>query len=181
MCREGEWFDSEREERMEGSTPATEVVIASVPKANRQEVKDALEAAENAQPKWEDLAPLERASFLFKTAKLIRRNKERLARLLTSEQGKPLFEARGEIDGAASNFEYYGEFARRIEGDVLPSDNPRQTVMILRLPIAVVASVTPWNFSSATVAWKLVPSLSTRNTFVTKPADNPPLSTIALV
>src|SRR5438093_11974590 len=104
---DGEWVDSRKEETIDVVNPTTERVIASVPKANREQAKAALEAAENAQPKWEDLAPLQRAAFLFKTALLIRRDKERLARLLTSEQGKPLFEARGEIDGAASNFEYY--------------------------------------------------------------------------
>src|SRR2546428_13319720 len=139
MFIDGEWVDSRKEETIEVVNPATERVIASVPKASREQAKAALEAAEDAQPKWEDLAPLQRASFLFKTAQLIRRDKERLARLLTSEQGKPLFEARAEIEGAASNFEDYAEFARRIEGDVLPSDNPHQTVMILRLPIGVVA------------------------------------------
>ena len=177
----GEWVDPKREEVIDVINPATESVIASVPKASREETKAALEAAQKAQPRWEDLAPLQRASFLFKTAQLIRRDKERLARLLTSEQGKPLFEARGEIDGAASNFEYYAEFARRIEGDVLPSDNPRQTVMILKLPIGVVASITPWNFPSATVARKLAPALITGNTVVTKPSSNTPLSTIEMV
>lgn len=181
MFIDGEWVDSKREETIDVVNPATESVIASVPKASREETKAALEAAQKAQPKWEDLAPLSRASFLFKTAELIRRDQERLARLLTSEQGKPLFESRGEIDGAASNFEYYAEFARRIEGDVLPSDNPRQTVMILKLPIGVVASITPWNFPSATVARKLAPALITGNTVVTKPSSNTPLSTIEMV
>src|SRR5947209_8538 len=181
MFIDGEWVDSKREEMIEVVNPATERVIASVPKASREQAKAALEAAEAAQPRWEDLAPLQRAAFLFKTAQLIRRDKERLSRLLTSEQGKPLFEARGEIDGAASNFEYYAEFARRIEGDVLPSDNPHQTVMILRLPIGVVASITPWNFPSATVARKLAPALITGNTVVTKPSSNTPLSTIEMV
>src|SRR2546427_2882539 len=181
MFIDGEWVDSKKEETIDVVNPATERVIASVPKANREQAKAALQAAQDAQPKWEDLAPLQRAAFLFKTAQLIRRDKERLARLLTSEQGKPLFEARGEIDGAASNFEYYAEFARRIEGDVLPSDNPRQTVMILRLPIGVVASITPWNFPSATVASKLAPALITGNTVVTKPSSNTPLSTIEMV
>src|SRR5437899_7717046 len=105
MLIDGEWVDSKREETIDVVNPATERVIASVPKASREQAKAALEAAEGAQPKWEDLAPLQRAAFLFKTAQLIRRDKESLARLLTSEQGKPLFEARGEIDGAASNFE----------------------------------------------------------------------------
>jgi lactaldehyde dehydrogenase / glycolaldehyde dehydrogenase len=177
----GEWAGSDREERINVVNPATERVIATVPKASREQTKEALEIAEHAQPEWENLSPLARASFLVKTAQLIRRDKERLARVLTTEQGKPLFEARSEIDGAASNFEYYAEFARRIEGDVLPSDNPRQTIMILRLPIGVVASITPWNFPSATVARKLAPALITGNTVVTKPSSNTPLSTIEMV
>src|SRR5438067_5801370 len=181
MFINGDWVDSESEEKINIVNPATEKVIASVPKGSREQAKTALEAAEEAQPKWEDLAPLRRAAFLFKTAHLIRRDKERLARLLTSEQGKPLFEARGEIDGAASNFEYYAEFARRIEGDVLPSENPRQSIMILKLPIGVVASITPWNFPSATVARKLAPALITGNTVVTKPSSNTPLSTLEMV
>lgn len=181
MFIDGEWVDSKGGETIDVVNPATETVIAYVPKASREEAKTALEAAQKAQPNWEDLAPLQRASFLFKTAQLIRRDRERLARLLTSEQGKPLFEARGEIDGAASNFEYYAEFARRIEGNVLPSDNPRQMVMILKLPIGVVASITPWNFPSATVARKLAPALITGNTVVSKPSSNTPLSTIEMV
>src|SRR5919108_1571547 len=181
MYINGEWVGSDKEERIQVVNPATERVIASVPKASREQTKMALEAAEEAQPKWEDLAPLERGSLLLKTAQLIRRNKERLAKILTSEQGKPLFEARSEIEGAAANFEYYHGFARRIEGDVLPSDNPRQTIMILKLPIGVVASITPWNFPSATVARKLAPALITGNTVVTKPSSNTPLSTIEMV
>ncbi len=181
MFVNGEWIDSESEDSSKVVNPATERVIASIPKASREEVKAALEAAEDAQPKWEDLSPLKRASLMFKTAQLIRRDKERLARILTSEEGKPLFEARAEIEGAAQNFEYYAEFARRIEGDVLPSDNPRQSIMILKLPIGVVASITPWNFPSATVARKLAPALITGNSVVTKPSSNTPLSSIEMV
>jgi len=181
MFINGDWVDSESEEKINIVNPATEKVIASVPKASREQTKSALEAAEEAQPEWEDLAPVRRASFLHQTAQLIRRDKERLARILTSEQGKPLFEARGEIDGAASNFDYYAEFARRIEGDLLPSENPRQSIMILKLPIGVVASITPWNFPSATVARKLAPALITGNTVVTKPSSNTPLSTLEMV
>ena len=180
MFIDGRWVGSDSEEKIDVINPATERVIASVPQGTREQAKSALEAAELAQPGWEDLAPVQRASFLFKTAQLIRRDKERLARILTSEQGKPLFEARGEIEGAASNFEYYAEFARRIEGDVLPSENPRQSILILKLPIGVVSSITPWNFPSATVARKLAPALITGNTVVTKPSSNTPLSTIEM-
>ncbi len=181
MYVNGEWIDSKSEGSIRIVNPATEKVIASVPRASREETKAALESAEDAQPKWEDLSPLKRASFLFKTGELMRRDNERLARVLTSEQGKPLFEARAEIEGAAQNFEYYAEFARRIEGDVLPSDNPRQSIMILKLPIGVVVSITPWNFPSATVARKLAPALITGNAVVTKPSSNTPLSSIEMV
>jgi acyl-CoA reductase-like NAD-dependent aldehyde dehydrogenase len=181
MYIDGEWVGAEDEQTIDVVNPATEQVFAAVPKATKSDVKRALEAAEKAQRKWEDLAPLERAKFLFKIADLIRRDKERLARILTEEQGKPIFEARSEIDGAAANFEYYAEYARRIQGDVLPSDFPKQTIMILKLPIGVVASITPWNFPSATVARKLAPALITGNAVVTKPSSNTPLSSIELV
>jgi lactaldehyde dehydrogenase/glycolaldehyde dehydrogenase len=177
----GEWTDSESGETQKVINPANDQVIATVPKGSRHDASRALETAARAQQAWEDLAPIKRASYLVKVAELIRRDKERLARVLTSEQGKPLYESRLEVEGAAQNFEYYAEFARRIEGDILPSDFPRQTVMILKLPIGVVASITPWNFPSATVARKLAPALITGNAVVTKPSSNTPLSTVELV
>src|SRR6266487_5531905 len=181
MYIDGEWVHSKTEEKINVANPATERVVGRVPRANREEVKEALEAARDAQPKWEDMPPIKRASFLFKIAQLIRRDKERLAETLTAEQGKPLFESRLEIEGSAQNFEYYAEYARRIQGDILPSDNVGQSIMILKLPLGVVASITPWNFPSATVARKLAPALITGNTVVTKPSSNTPLSTIEMV
>ncbi len=136
MYIDGEWVHTKTGEKIDVVNPTTERVIGRVPRANREEVKEALEAARDAQPKWEDTSPIKRASFLFKIAQLIRRDKERLAEVLTAEQGKPLFESRLEIEGSAENFEYYAEYARRIQGDVLPSDNPRQSIMILKLPLA---------------------------------------------
>jgi acyl-CoA reductase-like NAD-dependent aldehyde dehydrogenase len=181
MYIDGEWIASNTQETIEVVNPASEQTIATVPKASRDEVKEALEAAEKAQPAWEDLSPLQRSKYMFKIAELIQRDRERLAAILTAEEGKPLYESRLEVDGSAENFRYYAEFARRLEGDVLPSDYPRQTVMILRLPIGVVASITPWNFPSATVARKLAPALITGNALVTKPSSNTPLSSIELV
>jgi D-glyceraldehyde dehydrogenase (NADP+) len=180
MYVNGEWVLSKTGESLDVVNPATERVIGRVPQGSRGEVKEALDAAREAQPKWEDTPPVQRASFLFKIAQLIRRDKERLAQVLTSEQGKPLFESRLEIEGSAQNFEYYAEYARRIQGDVLPSDNPKQTIMILKLPLGVIASITPWNFPSATVARKLAPALITGNTVVTKPSSNTPLSTLEI-
>ncbi len=128
MYIDGEWVHSKTEEKINVANPATERVVGRVPRANREEVKEALEAARDAQPKWEDTPPIKRASFLFKIAQLIRRDKERLAETLTAEQGKPLFESRLEIEGSAQNFEYYAEYARRIQGDILPSDNVGQSI-----------------------------------------------------
>lgn len=178
---DGEWVDSDSGETIDVVNPSTGRKFASVQKGSRRDVKRAIDAAERAQRKWEDLAPLERAKFLVKIAELMKRDKERLAKILTSEQGKPLYESRLEIDGAIGNFEYYAEFARRIEGDVLPSDYPKQTIMILRLPIGVVGAITPWNFPSATVARKLAPALIAGNAVVAKPSSNTPLSTVAMV
>ena len=177
----GRWEDGVAHQSMSVVNPANERVVATVARGNREDAKRALEAAAKVQPRWEEMPPIKRASYLLKVAALVRKNRERLARILTLEQGKPLFESRLEVDGSAAHFEYFAEFARRIEGDVLPSDFPRQSVMILKLPIGVVASITPWNFPSATAARKLAPALITGNAVVTKPSSNTPLSSIEMV
>ncbi len=178
---DGEWVKGSREETIDVINPATEQAFAKVTRGSREDAKRALDSAADAQRGWEKLPPLERAAYLEKMAELIRAKSEELAKVLTSEQGKPLFEARLEVEGAAAHFDYYADFARRIEGDVLPSDNPAQIVMILRLPIGVVAAITPWNFPSAMVARKLAPALVTGNTVVVKPSSNTPLSAIEIV
>ena len=175
------WVRGSGEGAIEVLNPATEGIIATVPKGTREDAKSALDSAARAQKGWEGLTPLKRASFMLKVAQLIREKREELASVLTAEQGKPLYESRLEVDGSAAHFEYFAEFARRIEGDVLPSDNPGQTVMILRLPIGVVAAITPWNFPSAMVARKLAPALITGNSVVVKPSSNTPLSAIEMV
>ena len=181
MYIDGEWVHGSREETIDVVSPTTEQVFATVPRGSRDDAKRAVDAAADAQRGWERLTPLERASYMKTIAELIRDKREDLAKVLTSEQGKPLFEARLEVEGSAAHFEYYAEFARRVEGDILPSDNPRQTVMILRLPLGVVAAITPWNFPSAMVARKLAPALITGNTVVVKPSSNTPLSAIEIV
>jgi len=181
MFIDGEWVEGTGRETIDIINPATENVIASVPKGKREDAKRALDAAQSAQKGWGELPPLKRASFMVRIAELIREKREELAAVLTSEEGKPLFESRLEIDGSAAHFEYFAEFARRIEGDVLPSDNPNQTIMMLRLPIGVVAAITPWNFPSSMVARKLAPALITGNAIVLKPSSNTPLSALEMV
>jgi acyl-CoA reductase-like NAD-dependent aldehyde dehydrogenase len=181
MLIDGGWVDGADGETISVVSPASESVIATVPKGTREDARKALDSAQRAQPGWAELPPLQRATYMMKTAQLIRENRERLACVLTSEQGKPLFESRLEVDGSAAHFEYFAEFARRIEGDVLPSDNPKQTVMILKLPIGVVAAITPWNFPSVMVARKIAPALITGNAVVLKPSSNTPLSAMEIV
>lgn len=180
MYINGEWVQSSSEETFNVINPATETGIAEVPLGTVDDAKRALEAAQEAQEGWEDLAPIERAKFLNRMADLVEENREHLAQIVTSEQGKPIYEARLEIGSTAENFRYYAEFARRIEGDILPSDNRRQSVLILRLPLGVVAAITPWNFPSATVARKIAPALITGNTIVVKPSSYTPLSAIEM-
>jgi acyl-CoA reductase-like NAD-dependent aldehyde dehydrogenase len=177
----GEWKKSKSDDWIEVQNPATEEVIARVPKGTKEDAKDALDAASDAQPAWEDLSPLQRSEYLFKIADLITEDRERLAKILTLEEGKPLFESRFEIDGAAADFRYYAGYARRLTGDALPSDFPKQSISILKLPIGVVVSITPWNFPSSTVARKLAPALIAGNTVVTKPSSNTPLSTVEII
>ena len=174
-------MDGSGRETMDVVNPTSENAIETVPRGTREDARAALDSAQQAQPGWAELPPLQRAAYMIKIAHLIRENREKLASILTSEQGKPLFESRLEVDGSAAHFEYFAEFARRIEGDVLPSDNPKQTIMILKLPIGVVAAITPWNFPSAMVARKLAPALITGNAVVLKPSSNTPLSAIEMV
>lgn len=177
----GDWVKGSGADTISVINPTTEETIADVSKGTREDAKRALDSAQEAQGAWAETTPLKRASYLLKIAQLVRENREQLAQVLTSEQGKPLYESRLEVDGSAAHFEYFAEFARRIEGDVLPSDNPGQTVLILRLPIGVVAAITPWNFPSAMVARKLAPALITGNTVVLKPSSNTPLSAIEIM
>src|SRR5436309_15007477 len=106
MYIDGEWVHSRTEEKIDVVNPTTERIIGRVPRANREEVKEALEAANDAQPKWEDTPPIKRASFLFKIAQLIRRDEDRLAEAVTAEQGKRVCECRLGIGGSADNFDY---------------------------------------------------------------------------
>jgi D-glyceraldehyde dehydrogenase (NADP+) len=177
----GVWTTGSSQDSIKVVNPATEEVVATVPAATVDDAGAAVDAAEEAFDQWGSLAPLERAKYLFRAADEMDAVKEDLALTITTEQGKPLYEARLEVEGSIENLRYYAEFARRIEGDVLPSDYPNRSVMILRLPLGVVAAITPWNFPSAMVTRKVAPALITGNTVVVKPSSYTPLSAIKIV
>ena len=156
--------------------PATGQVIASVPDSDASDVDRAVAAARAAQPAWERLPAIERANYLRAVANRLREHKPRLARRVAQEQGKVLPLAEVEIDFTANYIDYMAEWARRIEGEILNSDRPGETIYLYRRPIGVVAGILPWNFPFFLIARKVAPALITGNTIVIKASEETPLN-----
>jgi succinate-semialdehyde dehydrogenase / glutarate-semialdehyde dehydrogenase len=160
--------------------PATGDLIARVPNLGAEEAMQAVEAASLAFKLWSRRTAKDRANILRKWFELMLANKDDLALLMTSEQGKPLAEARGEIEYAASFVEFYAEEARRIYGEIIPSHRTDARIMVIRQPIGVIAAITPWNFPAAMITRKVAPALAAGCTAVVKPAPETPLTALAL-
>jgi succinate-semialdehyde dehydrogenase/glutarate-semialdehyde dehydrogenase len=160
--------------------PASGDVIARVPNLGAAEAKEAIAAAEAALPAWRDRLAGERARILKRWFDLILAAQDDLATILTSEQGKPLAEARGEITYAASFIEWFAEEAKRVYGETIPSHRRDARIVVLRQAVGVVAAITPWNFPAAMVTRKLGPALAAGCTVVLKPAPQTPLTAFAL-
>lgn len=158
--------------------PTTGKVLAVLSDANREQASAAVAAACKAQPAWAAISPLERGAIMHRIAALVTEHAEDLARIVVQEQGKPITEARGEISGAAGFFTYYAEFARRIQGEILPSDARGEQIWIQRVPMGVVAAIIPWNYPAALVSRKVAPSMIAGNTIVLKPHEETPLSAL---
>jgi lactaldehyde dehydrogenase/glycolaldehyde dehydrogenase len=176
----GDFVDSTAKEWLEVENPATGAVIASVPNGSEEDADRALVAAERAQPAWEALPPVERGRLLQALARLILENRERLAQVVITEQGKPLGEARGEIEGTALYLTYAAEEARRITGDIIPSDNADEQIWIERVAHGVVVALTAWNYPAALMTRKLGPALIAGNTVVVKSHEGTPLSALEI-
>jgi lactaldehyde dehydrogenase/glycolaldehyde dehydrogenase len=175
------WVGAESRDTMQVLNPATGNPIADVPIATDEDAQAALEAARRAQPAWAALTSGERAGYLKRVADLVRADAERLARIISIEVGKPLREARFEIEGwTAGFFDYFPTFARAAHGEILPSENRGEEIAIRRVPYGVCVGITPWNFPSAMPARKLAPALMAGNTMVVKPSSTTPLSALAL-
>ncbi len=162
------------------TNPATGTVLGSVPDLGKTEAEQAIAAAHEAFPSWSLRPAKERAAILRRWYELQIENKDDLALLMTSEQGKPLAEARGEVDYAASFTEFYAEEAKRILGEIIPSPKESGRVLVLKQPIGVVAAITPWNFPLAMITRKVSPALAAGCTVVCKPAPETPLCALAL-
>jgi lactaldehyde dehydrogenase/glycolaldehyde dehydrogenase len=175
------WVGPDQRETMEVIDPSSGHAIADVPVATIEDAQSALEAAQQAQPAWAALTTGERAAHLRRIGELVRADAERLSRLISQEEGKPLRESRVEIEGwTAGFFEYFANFARTATGEILPSDNRGEEIAIRTVPYGVCVGIAPWNFPSAMVARKVAPALMAGNTIVVKPSSTTPLSGLAL-
>ena len=162
------------------TNPVDDSVIGFVPKLGVVETRRAIEAAEKAQKPWARKTAKERAAILRKWFNLMMENQEDLARLMTAEQGKPLAESRGEIAYGASFVEFFAEGAKRIYGETIPSPWPTSRMVVVKQPLGVVAAITPWNFPNAMITRKAGPALAAGCAFVCKPAEETPLSALAI-
>src|SRR5919201_308090 len=177
----GEWIDAETGETFEVRNPATGEVLARVPRMGAGETRRAIDAAAEAYPGWRSLLAKERAQIMRRWGDSLLEHIDDLALLLTAEQGKPLAESRAEIVYAASFLEWFGEEAKRVYGDTIPTYMPDRRVVVLRQPIGVSAGITPWNFPAAMPTRKAAPALAAGNTMVMKPAEQTPLTALAVM
>lgn len=176
----GEWVSADSKETFPVYDPCHKDIIARVPNLGKGETIRAIEAAETAFPIWSKKTAGERAEILKKWYQLQIENKESLAAYLTMEQGKPKKESLGEIKYGASFVEWFAEEAKRTYGDVIPAHGTDKRIIAIKQPIGVVAAITPWNFPNAMITRKVAPALAAGCTVVIKPAEDTPLSALAL-
>ena len=177
---DGQWIDADDGSTFAVTNPANDELIAEVARCGGDETRRAIEAAEKAQLLWRQKTATERSNLLRKWFNLMMEAQEDLAQILTAEQGKPLFESRGEIAYGASFIEWFAEEAKRIYGDVIaPPANDRR-IVVIKQPVGVVACITPWNFPNAMLARKVGAALAAGCTTVCKPATATPLSAFAM-
>jgi len=160
--------------------PATGALIADVSRGGTEETNAAIAAAERALPAWRALTAKERSARIRRWGELMLQRQDDLARLLSTEQGKPLAEAKGEVAYAASFLEWFAEEAKRVYGDVIPSHKGDARIVVIKQAIGVVAAITPWNFPLAMVTRKVGPALAAGCTMILKPSEETPLSAFAL-
>ncbi len=177
---DGKWVDADSGETFAVLNPATGESIAEVPRMGAAETRRALAAAEQALPAWKAHTAKDRARVLRRLADLMLEHEEDLARLMVLEQGKPLAEARVEVAYAASFYEWFGEEAKRVYGDTVPTPWPGKRILVTKEPVGVTAGITPWNFPAAMPTRKSAPALAAGCTMVLKPAEQTPLCALAI-
>jgi succinate-semialdehyde dehydrogenase/glutarate-semialdehyde dehydrogenase len=178
---DGAWTAADGGKSFAVRNPATGAEIARVPDMGAAETKRAIEAANAAWPAWRAKTAKARAALLRRWSDLMLSAQDDLAVIMTAEQGKPLKESKGEVAYGASFFEWFAEEGKRVYGDVIPTFKAGSRIVVLKQPVGVVAAVTPWNFPNAMIARKAAPALAAGCTIVIKPAEQTPLSALAMV
>ncbi|MGE5467884.1 MAG: NAD-dependent succinate-semialdehyde dehydrogenase [Ignavibacteria bacterium] len=176
----GDWTPAESGATFSVRNPASGEIIAEVPDMGAAETRRAIEAANAAWPAWRAQTAKQRAAVMRRWFDLMVANADDLALLMTTEQGKPLAEARGEVLYGASFVEWFAEEGKRANGDTMPSPDPKTRIVVLKQPIGVCAAITPWNFPAAMITRKVAPALAAGCTVVVKPAEQTPLTALAL-
>lgn len=176
----GEWIDAKSGETFAVFNPATGEELVRVPLMSEADAKAAVTAANEAFKQWRTTTAKERATVLRRWYQLMQDNMEDLALLMTLEQGKPLAEARGEVQYAASFVEWFAEEGKRAYGELIPTHKQDARILVSREPVGVVAAITPWNFPAAMITRKAAPALAAGCSFICKPAEDTPLSALAL-
>lgn len=177
----GRWCTRDPEALLSVTNPADDSYIAQVPDSNAIDAREAVDAAHSAFAAWRTTPAKQRAQLIKRWNDLILEHQEDLARLISLEQGKPLAEGRGEVVYAASYVEWFAEEATRSYGDVIPAPVAGRRMTAIKEPVGVVAAITPWNFPAAMIARKIAPALAAGCTVVCKPAEDTPLTSLALV
>jgi succinate-semialdehyde dehydrogenase/glutarate-semialdehyde dehydrogenase len=177
---DGAWVAATSHGAIDVDNPATGEIVGIVPRLGRTETRQAIDAASRAFPGWRAKTAKERAVVMRRWFDLMMANQEDLARLMTTEQGKPLGESRGEVAYAASFLEWFGEEAKRVYGDTIPGHQPDKRIVVIKQPIGVVACITPWNFPLAMITRKAGPAIAAGCSVVLKPASQTPFSALAL-
>ncbi len=177
---DGAWVAADSGEIFDITDPATDRVVDTVPRCGAAETTRAIAAAHRAFPVWKARTAGDRAAMVARLGALMRRDIDRLAAIMTSEQGKPLAESKGEINYAASFLDWAAEEGKRIPGEIIPASAPNKRILVIRQPVGVCAIITPWNFPAAMITRKLGPALAAGCTAVIKPAEDTPLSALAI-
>jgi succinate-semialdehyde dehydrogenase / glutarate-semialdehyde dehydrogenase len=176
----GVWQSADSGETIQVTNPANGLIVGEIPRMGKAETARAILASQVAQKQWKTLTAAARAAILKRWFDLIKLHTEDLAQILTAEQGKPLAEARGEVNYGASFIEWFAEEAKRVYGEVIPTVANDRRLLVIKQPIGVTAAITPWNFPIAMITRKAAPALAAGCSMIIKPAEQTPLSAIAL-
>ncbi len=180
IYQDGKWVEAVSGERKIVLNPATGEAVGSIPIGRRADAAACITAAAKAFKTWSKTTAMERSSLLYAAYQKMVERADQIARILTLEQGKPLFESKGEVMFAAEFLRWYSEEAKRNYGETIPASSANKRIVVIRQPVGVVAAITPWNFPASMVTRKIAPALAAGCTVVLKPADYTPLTAVAL-